>query len=593
MCGIVGYIGKNKPASFVVDKLKKLEYRGYDSSGIANLKDSEFKIIKSVGKIANLEEKLGDNNIVNCAIAHTRWATHGKPTETNAHPHVSSNGEWAIVHNGIVENYLELKKSLKQGDLIKSDTDTAVVAELLSENRVSDINNFIKTCLKLKGSYALGCIKKDLNNTIFIARNKSPLYVSYNNGEVLIASDPICFVGFSENYYALNNYEFAVATTSGVEFYNSKSEKIEKELTILDEVFEESGKGEYPHFMLKEIMEQKSAIHRIIKTYTDNNVLKKLDKKFVSKFNRVEFVGCGTAYHAGLMGARYIEKCAKIPATAIIASEFIYMEPIISEKTLYVFVSQSGETADTLRALELVKEKGATAVAITNVLYSTLAKMVDYVFPVCAGPEIAVASTKAYVCQLAILYMFAKQFEEVLSDKEINYINDIHRVEDSILNLDFEQLDKIASELKTQTNTIYIGKDLDYITASEGCLKLKEIAYIYASSYPSGELKHGFLALIEEGTIIFVLANHSKINSKTHNAASEAISRGARAVLIGHKSVGDDFKPAYHIEMPEIDELLLPMVAIVPLQYIAYLVSVKKGINPDQPRNLAKSVTVE
>lgn len=593
MCGIVGYIGKKRKASFVVDKLKKLEYRGYDSSGIANLTSGELKVIKSTGKIANLEDKIGDSLEVNCAIAHTRWATHGKPTETNAHPHSSVNGDWTIVHNGIIENYLELKKSLKNGARIKSDTDTSVVAELLSEEKSDVINNFIKTCLKLKGSYALACINKNIENTLFLARSKSPLYVAYNNGEVVVASDPICFVGFSGNYYSLNNEEFAIATKTGIEFYNKTAQKVEKGLTELDEIFEDSGKGEYPHFMLKEIMEQKVALHRIIKTYTDNNALNKIDKEFVSKYNRIEFIGCGTAYHAGLMGARFIEKCAKIPASATIASEFIYMEPIISDKTLYVFVSQSGETADTLRALELVKEKGATAVAITNVLYSTLAKMVNFVLPVCAGPEIAVASTKAYVCQLAILYMFAKRFEEVIFDKQINYLKDINVVEEVVLNLDFDLLEKIADELKTQSSTIYIGKDLDYVTASEGCLKLKEIAYIYASSYPSGELKHGFLALIEEGTIIFVLANHAKINSKTHNAANEAVSRGARAVLIGNKSVGDDFNPAYHIEMPNIDELLLPMASIVPLQYIAYLVSVKKGINPDQPRNLAKSVTVE
>ena len=345
--------------------------------------------------------------------------------------------------------------------------------------------------------------------------------------------------------------------------------------------------------MLKEIMEEKASLKRIIKSYTDNNVLNKFDKEFLSNFNRVEFIGCGTAYHAGLMGARYIEKCAKISASATIASEFIYMDPIVSTKTLYIFVSQSGETADTLRALELVKEKGCTTIAVTNVLYSSISKMVDYVLPVCAGPEIAVASTKAYVCQLAVLYMLAKRMEEIITGQNLPYLEDINSVSEIILDLDTNTLEKIAEELKTQPSSIYIGKDLDYITASEGCLKLKEIAYIYASSYPSGELKHGFLALIEEGSIIFVLANHSKINSKTHNAASEAVSRGAKAVLIGAKEVGEDFNPAYHIKMPKINELLLPMVSIVPLQYIAYLVSIKKGINPDQPRNLAKSVTVE
>lgn len=593
MCGIVGYIGKNRNANFVIDRLKKLEYRGYDSSGIASLRNGELNIIKSTGKIANLEEKVGQELEVTCAIAHTRWATHGKPTENNAHPHSSTSNEWTIVHNGIVENYLDLKKTLKEGTNYPSDTDTSIVAELLEQRGVKEINGFIDACKELNGSFALGCINKNQENTLFLARRKSPLYVAFVNGEVLLASDPICFVGFSNAYYALNNDEFAVASTSGIQFYDNGKNILNKQETILDEVFEESGKGEYPYFMLKEIMEQKAAIRRIIKTYSDTSVLEKFDKDFISKFNKVEFIGCGTAYHAGLMGARYIEKCAKLSATATIASEFIYMDPIISTETLYIFVSQSGETADTLRAMELVKEKGCTTVAITNVLYSSLAKSVDYMFPVCAGPEIAVASTKAYVCQLAILYMLARRFEEVLSGKETNYLKDLETVEEVILNLDLKTLDNIAEELKSQITSIYIGKDLDYVTACEGCLKLKEIAYINASSYPSGELKHGFLALIEEGTIIFVLANHSSINSKTHNAASEAMSRGAKAVLIGSKSTGDNFNPAYHIEMPEINELLLPMVSVVPLQYIAYLVSVKKGINPDQPRNLAKSVTVE
>ena len=593
MCGIVGYIGPKRKTNWLVEKLKKLEYRGYDSSGVASIEDGNVKIVKAVGKIAALEEKLSESDVISCAIAHTRWATHGKPTEVNAHPHSSTNQSWTVVHNGIIENYLEIKNGLKNASLIKSDTDTAVVAEILAEKKVCDINGFIDVCSMLKGSFALGCINKEEDNSIYLARNKSPLYVAYNNGQMLLASDPICFVGFSENYYVLNNNEFAKATQTDITFYDQNKAQIKKDSVVLDEIMEESGKGEYLHFMIKEIMEEPVALNRIVKSYTDNNVLNKFDKNFFSKFNKVEFIGCGTAYHAGLMGARYIEKCARVPATSIIASEFIYMEPIISPQTLYIFVSQSGETADTLRALELVKKSGAVTIAVTNVLYASLAKAVDYVLPVCAGPEIAVASTKAYVCQIAVLYMLAKRMEEVKSGVQINYIDSLKTVIEHILKQDYDMLKQIAEELKNKKDSIYIGKDLDYITALEGSLKLKEIAYNYASSYPSGELKHGFLALIEEGTIMFVLANHKSINAKTHNAASEAVSRGAKAILIGPEETGSDFNPAYHIKMPNIDELLLPMVSIMPLQYIAYLVSKEKGINPDQPRNLAKSVTVE
>lgn len=593
MCGIVGYLGTSRNAKYVIDKLKNLEYRGYDSSGIADLTDGKLTIKKAVGKIANLDNVVGDNMQVTCAIAHTRWATHGVPSETNAHPHSSVNSEWTIVHNGIIENYNELKAGLKNKDKLQSATDTVVVAELLEERKVVDINGFIDTCNLLNGSFAFVAINKANPNKLFLARNKSPLYCSFNNGEVLVASDPICFSGVTEYYYGLNNGEFAECSTSGIVFYDRNKNILHKEETKLDEIFEDAGKGEYDHFMLKEIMEESVALNRIVKSYTDNNVFNKFDSSFYEKYKKVEFIGCGTAYHAGLMGARFIEKIARIPSCATIASEFIYMDPIVSKDTLYVFVSQSGETADTLRAMELVKERGCDSVAITNVLYSSLSKAVDYVFPVCAGPEIAVASTKAYVCQIAVLYCFATHLKNLKTCKNKDYLSEIKALSKVILNIDKTTIEKIADELKSQHDCIYIGKDLDYITACEACLKLKEIAYISASSYPSGELKHGFLALIEEGSFIFVLANHKSINSKTYNSANEAISRGAKAVLIGNNTGTENFKPAYTINLPDLDELLLPMASIVPLQYLAYLVSIKKGINPDTPRNLAKSVTVE
>lgn len=592
MCGIVGYLGTEQPMQFIVDKLKNLEYRGYDSAGIASLEGGNFKIFKSVGNLSKLDEVIPSDEKSLCAIAHTRWATHGKPTEVNAHPHTSQNGEWALVHNGIIENYLEIKNSLAGGEKIASDTDTAVVSQLLEEKQVQDVFGFIQACEKLVGSYAFLAMNKNIPNTLFMARRKSPLYCAEKNGNILIASDPICFCGFSQDYYVLNDGEFAVATSGNLEFFNNLGEKVLKQTILLDEIFEDSGKGTYPHFMLKEIMEEKTALNRIVKCYSDNNVLSKLDRDFVGRFKTIIFIGCGTAYHAGLVGSRMVEKCARVSSICEIASEFIYKDPIISRDNLYIFVSQSGETADTLRAMELVKSAGCTTIALTNVLYSSLARAVDFVFPVCAGPEIAVASTKAYVCQVAVLYMLAKRLEELKSGETINYIENIKSLENDILNLNYEQLDKIAEELKDQKDCIYIGKDLDYVTACEASLKLKEIAYINANAYPSGELKHGFLALVEEGTMAFVLANDKKINQKTYNSASEAMSRGARTVLVGGE-VTDGFVPAYHILVPERDELLSPILSVVPLQYLAYLVSVKREINPDQPRNLAKSVTVE
>lgn len=593
MCGIVGYIGENKPASFLIEKLKKLEYRGYDSSGIADLSNNILTINKAVGNISQLEKKLDKSSTITCAIAHTRWATHGVPSENNAHPHTSTSGEWTIVHNGIIENYLEIKSNLKTKNNINSETDTAVVAELLQENKVDDILSFIKSCKMLTGGYAFVAINRAQPNTLYLARNKSPLYASFCNGEVLVASDPICFCGFSNKYFQLESGEFALATKKGIEFYDCVGEIVNKQEVVLEEIFEDVGKGVYPHFMLKEIMEQKTALKRIVKTYTDNNVFSKLDKDFLSQFIKIEFVGCGTAYHAGLMGARYIEKLVKLPASSITASEFIYNDPLLNKRTLYIFVSQSGETADTLRAIELVKSYGCKTIALTNVLYSTLAKIADIVLPCCAGPEISVASTKAYTCQIGVLFCLAKHMENVLFKQSYNYLQEISGVADVILNFNKDKIEQIAEELKNEIKCIYIGKDLDCITAQEGALKLKEIAYIEASSYPAGELKHGFLALIEKGTFIFVLANNKKINSKTYNSAHEAVSRGARSVLVGNKSNEDNFEPNFHVELPEVDEMLLPLVAIAPLQYLAYRVSVKKGVNPDQPRNLAKSVTVE
>lgn len=590
MCGIVGYIGDNN-VNFLINKLSKVEYRGYDSSGFANLKNGKIEVHKSLGAITNLIQKTDKEKRINCALAHTRWATHGKPSEINAHPHISKDKNFALVHNGIIENFNELKNKFNLN--IVSETDTEVVVELLSKNKVDNIHSFIDTIKQLKGSYAFALINTKNENTMFVAKNQSPLYCAKKNNEILVASDPICFVNFSEEYYSLNDGEFALLKKGNITFYNKYHQEIIKSSIILDKILEAAEKGNYPHFMLKEIMEEKFALKRIRDCYSEQNFLNKIDKNFLKKFDKIEFIGCGTAYHAGLMGARYMEHIVKIPSSAYIASEFIYMNPLISSKTLYIFVSQSGETADTLRAMELVKSKGCKTLAISNVLYSTLAKNVDFVLPVCAGPEIAVASTKAYVCQLAVLYILAKHIKNIKNNKKYNYLNDLIKIEKEILNFDYKTLDEIAEFLKDKPQAIYIGKDLDFVTANEAGLKLKEISYIYASAYPSGELKHGFLAIVDEDTTMFVIANNKKLNDKTCNASLEAKSRGAQLVLIGGNEKVDILKPKWHIKLPDLNEYLLPIVSIAHLQYISYLVSIKKGLNPDKPRNLAKSVTVE
>lgn len=590
MCGIVGYLGKSTKAKTLINILKKLEYRGYDSSGIASLKDGKITTFKQVGNIQKLDSSVPDEFETSCLVAHTRWATHGKPTEVNAHPHSSCDGVWTLVHNGIIENFDKLKNKLKNKP--QSQTDTVVVSCLLEEQGVEDIFGFINAFKQVKGSYAIVAENKNKPNELFLAKHKSPLYLSVNNdGDILVASDPICFVGFSKKYYTFADGEFAHITKDELKFFDENGNDIKKQTKELDDTFEESDKKEYKHFMLKEIFEQPKALERQIKTFKDNDVLNKFDKDFISRFSNIKLIGCGTAYHAGLVGAKYLSRMTGLPAYAEMASEFIYNQPVFAdEKTLFIFVSQSGETADTLCAQELAKGKGATTIALTNVLYSTLASKCDYVIPVCAGPEIAVASTKAYVCQLSALYMFALNLKCQVENIEFDGFEKIETVANKILNFDMAKVEELASELKTKNEAIFIGKDFDYITANEASLKLKEVAYINSASYPSGELKHGFLALVENGTPIIVFAGGSATNSKTFNAAHEAASRGANAFVVTNQST-DIFENVLLIDEP--DDLLFPMLSIAPLQYLAYIVSTSKGINPDQPRNLAKSVTVE
>lgn len=587
MCGIVGYLGKKKKAKEIIENLQNLEYRGYDSSGIAVLENKKIVSFKQVGCISELKKEVPEALETTCAIAHTRWATHGKSTVVNAHPHSSDDGKWTLVHNGIVENYLELKQELSGN--IESQTDTAVVAQLLAERKAETIEDFMGVFAELKGSYSIVAINKNRENELFLAKNKSPLYVAENSGDYFVASDPICFVGVAKEYYEFVDGDFAHIDESGIKFY-AFGKEITKKKVMLDDSFESFSNNGFEHFMLKEIYEEPEALRRQVKFFKEHQVLEKFSKDFMSKFDEVVFVGCGTAYHASLFGANYFRKQLGIKARADVASEFIYSKPIFAdEKMLFVLVSQSGETADTLMAEKIAREKGATTLALTNVLYSSLAKRADYVIPVCAGPEIAVASTKAYVCQLSALYMFASHLKNYAGGNE-NYFDDILRVADKALAFDMKKVERIAEEIKDSTKPIFIGKDLDYITAMESSLKLKEVSYINSTNYSSGELKHGFLALVEEGTPLFVFCTQSEICGKSLNASHEAISRGARQYLVTNINQEDSEDVIF---IDEKNELVASILSIVPMQYMAYKVSISKGINPDKPRNLAKSVTVE
>lgn len=587
MCGIVGYVGNQKQIKSLIKILQKLEYRGYDSAGYADLKNSKFEVLKKCGNIKNLFESVSDEKVSGCFISHTRWATHGGCTEQNAHPHISSKESFAVVHNGIIENYAELKFEYNLS--VESETDTAVVAELLENLKVETIYDFIDVFKIIKGSYAILALSKNKENAMFVAKEKSPLYVAKNkNGDILIASDPICFVDFSSDYYSFDDGDFAEINSHKIVFYDAQKNVISKNLKPLDDFFESSSKGNFEHFMLKEIFEEKEVLLNQIKVYQEKNILNKFENDFISKFKEVKFIGCGTAYHAGLMGAKFVEKILKKRASAEIASEFIYKKPsFISKNTLYIFVSQSGETADTLLAFEMTKNEGATTIALTNVMHSSLAKKCEYTIPILAGVEIAVASTKAYVCMLSSVYLFCK-FMQGKNDYE-NAIKNIKCLAKKITNFDSLKIDKIASWLTDKKEVVFIGKDMDYITALESALKLKEITYINANAYPAGELKHGFLALVEKDTPLLVFMHQKELVSKTKSAEKEASARGAKTIVFTNQKV--EFETQINID--ESDEILAQIQAVAGAQYLAYRVSVLKGVNPDQPRNLAKSVTVE
>lgn len=596
MCGIVGYVGDKSAKHEILEMLKLLEYRGYDSAGIACLHKNKIENTKATGNISVLEKILQKDVKVSCGIGHTRWATHGKPNVKNAHPHLSQNKKWAVVHNGIIENYMEIKTYLKkeQGMKFISQTDSEVIAQLIQNQKQKGIEKIINVCKKLNGSYAIAVICSEEKNTIYLAKKKSPLYVALGLKEKFIASDPICFASKTDSYFSLNDDEFCVVKQHSIKFFDINGTEIKKEKIKLNFIDKEVDKMGYSHYMLKEINETPKVLNDIVENYKRNGFFLQITKRLLSKINKFILIGCGTAYHASLFGENVIEKFLRKEARAYVASEFIYKEPILDNKTLCIFVSQSGETADTIKAVEYAKEKGCKTVAITNVTYSTLAKCVDFVLPVFAGKEIAVASTKTYTGQLAILYMLAKHMENIMYNKNNEYYSNILEIADKVLFSDTRILDKLTKNLIEKKEVFLLGKGLDYITAEEASLKLKETTYINSTAYPSGELKHGFLALIERGTIVFVLATQKELLTKSLNSAFEVSARGGEIVVVTNQRIKQYSKEINDVVyLPDFDDEVMPIVATCFFQILSYSVSVKKGINPDQPRNLAKSVTVE
>lgn len=587
MCGIVGAVRAGGSRNDVIRGLKLIQYRGYDSAGLCLKEKKDLQIFKAKGVIEKLDEKV-PASLATVAIGHTRWATHGQVCEKNAHPIEGGNREWAVVHNGIIENYRTMTDELSgEGVVFKTDTDTEVIAALLALNNFSDpVRNIAWATKKLQGSYAFCAVKKEEDNVIYAARFKSPLYAFYSGDVAMIASDPVCFP--EGKYFKLEDGEICKLSQEKIEFFDASGEPIEKEASPYKKINYIAGKGEFEHFMLKEIYETPDAIRRLAINFM-NLDFSKLNKL---KFDKIKLIGCGTAYHSCLMGASFMRSFLRVEAEALQASEFRYGIFPISRRTLAIFVSQSGETADTIAALEKAKKKGAKTICLTNVLHSSLAEEGEMVLPISAGPEIAVASTKAYSCQVAALYMLTMALKgEKHFYKSIKQVQDLSRTLKSL----FINMSEFAADIYQKEKVFFIGKGDDYVTALEGALKLKEISYINCNAYPAGELKHGVLALIENKTPVIVIATDEKVYDKTMNSALEAKSRGAKLYLISNKPPKACELESFEmcLSLPSSPQPLRNILAVLPLQLLSYNVSVLRGIDPDKPRNLAKSVTVE
>ena len=612
MCGIVGFTGRNQAAPILLEGLSKLEYRGYDSAGIA-VRDGEkdAEVVKAKGRLAILAEKTDDGKAVKgtCGIGHTRWATHGEPSEDNAHPHVTEDGNVVAVHNGIIENYQELKaKLIKKGYTFYSQTDTEVAVKLVDYyykkylgTPVDAINHAM---VRIRGSYALAVMFKDYPEEIYVARKDSPMILGVADGETYLASDVPAILKYARNVYYIGNMEIARLQKGEVTFYNLDGDEIEKELVEITWDAEAAEKGGYEHFMMKEIHEQPKAIQDTLASVMKDGAIDLsavgLSDEEIKEISQITIVACGSAYHTGMVAQYVIEDLAKIPVRVELASEYRYRNPIMDPKSLVIVVSQSGETADTLAALRMAKDNGIKTLAIVNVVGSSIAREADSVFYTLAGPEISVATTKAYSAQLIANYTLALKFakvRETIDDKKYQeLIAELQTIPDKIEKIldDKERIQWFAAKQAAAKDIFFVGRGIDYAICMEGSLKLKEISYIHSEAYAAGELKHGTISLIEDGTVVIGVLTQNDLFEKTISNMVECKSRGAYLMGVttyGNYSIEDQAEFTTYI--PKVDEHFAASLAVIPLQLLGYYVSVARGLDVDKPRNLAKSVTVE
>ena len=613
MCGIVGYIGEKKACPILLTGLTALEYRGYDSAGIASIEDDKICVMKDKGRVANLNNIRGINKLSGTVgIAHTRWATHGKPSKENAHPHMDNSETFAVVHNGIIENYTELRKFLTDnGYKFLSQTDTEVIPNLIhyhfSKDTNDDENKFLRSVQSatkdLKGSFAIEVLCNLYPDKMVVVRKDSPLVIGKGITGYHIASDIPALLEFTRDFYLLDDYEFALIEKNSIKFYNSDLVEHSKEIKNIEWDSSAAEKNGYEDYMLKEIFEQPTAIRETIGSrlklgepcnFSDINIT----KEYLSTINKIFIIACGTAMHAGLTGKKFIENLCNIPVEVDIASEFRYRNPIIDEKTLCIFISQSGETADTIAALKLSKSKGAKTLAVSNVIGSSITREADYTIYTHAGPEIAVASTKAYTSQVVLLGILAIYFAEILESTDSETLENLKKdifdlpkkIETSLKTSD--EVKKFAKKISKEKDVFFIGRGSDYNVALEGSLKLKEISYIQSEAYASGELKHGPIALIEKGITVISILTDKNLLEKSISNIEEVITRGAKTFIVTNQDIeNSNFDNVVKIE--DTNPLLSPILSVIPLQLLAYYISKDKGLDVDKPRNLAKSVTVE
>ena len=606
MCGIVGYVGKRNAQDVLLDGLEKLEYRGYDSAGVALALEGGIWVVKSKGRLAELRKRLAVEDLARsgCGIGHTRWATHGEPSDVNSHPH--STPRVSIVHNGIIENYGVLKERLMaKGYTFESETDTEVLVKLIDSCYEGEPLKALRAALAMvRGSYALAVLFRDFPDTLFAVKRESPLIVGWGEEENFIASDIPALLKYTRRYSVLEEGDMAVVNADGIRFYNEFTEPVEREVLTANWDQEAAEKGGYPHFMLKEINEQPAAITATVSPRVENGLpdlrVPELTDERLRRISTVHLVGCGTAMHAGMVGKAAIEALARVPAQVEIASEFRYRNPILRPEDLVIIISQSGETSDTLAALKLAKSRGVPVLAIVNVVGSSIARAADYVMYTYAGPEIAVASTKAYMVQMCVLYLFALRLayaRGMQTDAEIRRLTaELLRAGEVIKPrlADCEQIKYLASRFVNTQSCFFIGRGFDYSLSLEGSLKLKEISYVHSDAYAAGELKHGTISLVTDGVPVIALATQKQVYEKTISNAKETKSRGAKVLLFTTRdAVVPDGVADYVVRLDDYDDLLMPLQLIVPLQLFAYYMAVLRGCDVDKPRNLAKSVTVE